>query len=458
MIHSQHSTLADSAGPAVAEAAHLRIDVAEPLRRRAVWALESLLAATGVRWKLAGNDETAQIGYGCEGTILSLDHDPTAWSFTDEEPVGDDVARVFWWLARVEEQLAPPDAFDRHGRFRAAASALVSEHTAAPVDEIVLSLRAALADTSIAAERPSWPAGHRFAVALTHDIDIPWLWSPGSVRRALRRARRGERSWTETAAALAAMPIWRLRGDDPCCNARHIGALEARHGASSTSYILHGHHAPADGPAAAYARGGERYRADVVASGGVLGLHGSYTTSEVPERLEQERASLAEVAQTNVVDHRFHYLRHRPVDHWPMVAAAGLRSDASLGHAERPGFRAGCSFPFRAWDHERDEPTDLVVVPLAFMDATLEPRYLDLDPGSREARAVVDDLIAHAAATGSGFSVLWHNDKLPPAPGHRRWTRLYEHVLARTAQAGGWATDTGSLAQAWRASTTGGAA
>src|SRR5690606_30523141 len=102
----------------------------------------------------------------------------------------------FWQLARVEELAGERD---RHGRFPAAASSLD------PLDPPLERLRARLG-----LEPPRW-AGARFAVALTHDVDVPWRWTRIGVRGAAARlrddvrARRGGAAARE-ARALGAMP------------------------------------------------------------------------------------------------------------------------------------------------------------------------------------------------------------------------------------------------------------
>jgi hypothetical protein len=412
----------------------------------ATWALESLLGALGIPWRTAAGEEQPDIGYGCPARLLELPYVPAAWRMSPgSQPEGDELALAFWWLARVEELHPRDDQLDQRGRFRARASAWTGGLTDAPVDRIVARWREQLR----AELGGAWPGTHGFALALTHDIDLPSWWTPRATRRALRRARYGDERWAPTLWTLARTLGWKATGADPCCNAAAIARLEARYGARSTSYMLNGFHAPADGSGATYERVANRYRDDALAGGGVIGLHGSYTSSAVPGRLAAEQADLVQATGSPVPDHRFHYLRHLPARDWPLVAAAGMTSDSSLGYVERPGFRAGFSFPYRAWNHELGRPIDLVVVPLAFMDATLEPRHLDLDPASPAARELVDELLAYGAANGSGFSILFHNDKLAPAPGSRRWARLYEYLLGRARDLGAWQVDTGSVATAW---------
>ena len=181
-----------------------------------------------VRWVAGELCAAAGLLIGEGGTPLQLD---PAW----------DLASAAALLAREEEIGAP---VDEHGRFLASASSLAPG--AAPLDELVLALRAA-ATTAGAEPAPAYPGGARFAVALTHDIDTPWRWSrrgllgAGSrLKRALVTGDLGEARLE--AAGLALAPLHRLRGSDPNWSHRRFAALERKHDYRSTCFVLAAHH------------------------------------------------------------------------------------------------------------------------------------------------------------------------------------------------------------------------
>lgn len=413
---------------------------APQLRAKASWALAELMVRARVReWKLADDA-------GEQDADLTLPHDPRAWEFAADaapDPAADPLACTFWWLARVEELLAPANAFDEHGRFRWEASLLarLEDPLAAPVDELAERLAAGpLAPWVVprAADEPAW------RLVPTHDIDLPWRWTRTGTRRALRAARDAVRRGRILAAlrelgALVTRPAWLLARTDPWHNARRITRLEQRLGARSTSYHLVARTAPEDGEAALDARGAT-YAAAL--PDGWSGLHGSYVTSEQPDQLAIERARLQErLPGQAITDHRFHYLRHRPVDAWPHLAAAGFRTDASLGYAERPGFRAGTTHPFRAWSHADDAPLDLLVIPLALMDASFDERYLNVRSRSAR-RRIATEVLDRIARHGGCASLLVHNDRLCNGASDG-WTALYRHLLRHVRDTGGAAITAG---------------
>jgi len=185
--------------------------------------------------------------------------------------------------------------------------------------------------------------------------------------------------------------------------------VEQEHGTRSTFFLLAGHNHPADGP---FPETYERLRPRLVealeAGGAEIGVHGSYTTAEDPERLEREKEELERLAGP-IQGHRYHYLRLDPARNLAPLARAGFTYDSSLGYPGAIGFRAGIAQPFRPWDHAADRPLDLLEIPLAFMDATFDERYLDLP--ARKAEAHLMRLVEWAAENGGGFAVLWHTDR-----------------------------------------------
>lgn len=83
------------------------------------------------------------------------------------------------------------------------------------------------------------------------------------------------------------------------------------------------------------------------------------------------------------------------------------------------------------------------------MDATLEPRYLNI--GLVDAwPAVVEPLLASWTSRGAAVSVLWHNDKVATRSAGW-WSELYERILATARDQGIWLTDVDGIEAEWRA-------
>jgi len=374
------------------------------VERRARWVLDSIGAT--------------ELGFGDD-----VPYSASAWEQVErgERPVGDDVAEGFFHLARVEERNGPRD---EHGRFRAEWSCLD------PLDPPLERLRRRLGLES----KP-------FAVALTHDVDSPWRWTRIGLRGAAARLKRDVRQGRlvlalREATGLATAPVHRLRGSDPNWRFEQIVSEERRRGATgSTFYVLGAHHDPHDGAAPdAYARLRPRLVETLRDAGAEIGLHGSYSAAESPARLQEEKATLEALAGP-VRGHRYHYMRADPHRNLAPLAELGFAYDTTLGFPDAVGFRAGIGRPFRPWDFDRDEPLDLLELPLAAMDATLaEERYLGL--AAKRAEPQLMRLLDWAAEHGGGFAILWHPDRFDPLTS-AGWDRLYSRVLEGIRERGG---------------------
>lgn len=386
------------------------VTVPERVERRARWVLDTL-GATDLRF---GDD---------------LPYAADAWESVEhgERPEGDELADAFFHLARVEEWSGVRDERDR---FPASASCLD------PLDPPLERLRRELG------HEPPRYGDARFAVALTHDVDVPWRWTRIGIRGAAARLRHGA---LHEAGALARVPLHKLRGTDPNWRFAEIAAEERAHGArGSTFYVMAGHGHRADGAAPeSYERLRPKLVETLLESGSEVGLHGSYLAAEDLGRLAAEKEKLDALAGA-VEGHRYHYLRVDPHRNLVPLAGLGFRYDTTLGFPDALGFRAGIAHPFHPWDFEKEEPAQIVEVPLAAMDATLaEKRYAGLS--AAQAKPQLMALLDRAAEHGGGFSILWHPERFD-APSARGWDRLYFEVLDAVRERGGVCLPAGELA------------
>jgi peptidoglycan/xylan/chitin deacetylase (PgdA/CDA1 family) len=413
----------------------LEVDAPESFTARARWTLETLLSA-------CASPAAEAVRYGHSG---GLEASEQAWRYfesgsADAPLLGeggmvdfgdgghDLVASAFWHLSRWEERAGT--IRDEHGRFPASAALADPERPA--VDSLLQQFRAAVGD---AGRTP-------FTVALTHDVDTPWRWSgPRALLGAASRARVALRDHRPRDAAaeglgLAAAPFRRLRGTDPNWSYERIAAIERAHGGRSTYFVMAGNHHPADGPdPAAYDRLRPAIVAQIAAQGDEVGLHPSYTSSQVPERIAEERARLEQLTGAPVPGVRFHYLRHDTHTTLPELDRLGFGYDSSQGYGDAIGLRAGFSFPYRPYHLAEERPLGLVELPLAVMDATLaEQRYLGLPPTAALERML--RLLDRVAEVGGTVAILWHVDRFSREYAHG-WDRVYDSVLEWVAGRGG---------------------
>ena len=213
----------------------------------------------------------------------------------------------------------------------------------------------------LGAEPPRY-RGARFAVALTHDVDVPWRWTRigvlGAAARLKGHALAGRVGPAlHEASGLARVPVHKLRGTDPNWRFAEIAAEEREHDAPvrrsscwpATATVPT---APRRRRTTGCGRGSSRRCSR---PGAEVGLHGSYLAADELDRLARERVLLAQL-DGPLLGHRYHYLRVDPHRNLVPLAGLGFRYDTSLGFPDALGFRAGIAHPFRPWDFARDQP------------------------------------------------------------------------------------------------------
>jgi hypothetical protein len=314
---------------------------------------------------------------------------------------------------------------------------------------------------------PLWPAGKRFAVCLTHDVDL--VSTTATLRQVGRFARAGRAPGIagkhESFARLARPPARVVRSlghriarsPSTARTMERSAAVEAKRGAFASYFFTvppSTHRSRYDcvyAPDDRCTFRGKRLRiADMMralhADGHDVGLHGSYGAALEPDALTAERGFLQQATGLEITTTRQHFLRWDVRYSAHHQEAAGLKADSSLGFNRNVGFRAGTSLPFHPFDADRGHRLDLLEVPLVIQDtALLGPAALGLDLDG--AKALVGELIDSIADVEGVATLLFHPDKLArPA-----WLALYEWALDHALERGGWLTSLRTLQEWWSA-------
>lgn len=344
-------------------------------------------------------------------------------------------------------------AADRYGRVPATANALVALHLER--SPVVSRAGRALADCArrAAGRRPvrqlaPWPDHRRWALALTHDLDVVRWWPVFTVRRLAELLRRGEigralRVMEAAVVAGAGSPVVRAL--------EAVIAAERSRRLVSTWFVLCGtptvstmaagdltYH-----PESALTR---RLLAAMAAAGGEIGLHGSFVTYAAPDEFGRQRERLRQVTDREIAGVRQHFLRLRPGATQRAMAEQGFEYDASIGFPDRNGFRHGLADIAPVWDHGEGRTLSIDEVPVVWMDRALSKYRGTEDPG-----AWVTDGIALAdeARAVEGLWVgVWHPN-LAPALGFPGAPEAYGSLLDALIERAPYVGRMGELV-AWR--------
>ncbi|MBT3208566.1 MAG: hypothetical protein HN704_02285 [Bacteroidetes bacterium] len=135
----------------------------------------------------------------------------------------------------------------------------------------------------------------------------------------------------------------------------------------------------------------------VNANGFINGLHKSCDKLSINEEIEK--------GNLNTTFNRYHFLNFLPHRDWKKLSDSIVNFDASLGFAERYGFRNSYGNAFQPFNISEMKPYNFIIAPLNFMDGTFH-RYMKIDT-NRIGNIIID--FFEKNKYNCLFSLLWHN-------------------------------------------------
>ncbi len=155
-----------------------------------------------------------------------------------------------------------------------------------------------------------------------------------------------------------------------------------------------------------------------------IGIHLSYNaTDKGIDTMKAEKELLEKYAQGTITRNRSHYLKLRLPSTYRQLIRAGITEDYTMGYAEESGFRSGTSHSHYWYDLEKEQQSELRIIPLVFMDTSFI--HHKKIPAS-EAKIILEQLIHEIQIHGGDSCILWHNNHLSPAiPEFLPWLDLY---------------------------------
>ncbi|NIR46962.1 hypothetical protein GWO43_00560 [candidate division KSB1 bacterium] len=289
-------------------------------------------------------------------------------------------------------------------------------------------------------EIPPIPAGHKFFVCLTHDVDFagirrhkfdPTMW--GFIYRALVgsffAALKGRLSWSKVIkkwmAVLSLPGVYLGLARDFWFQFDRYLKIDKNFG--STFFIIPFKNSPGDEKAVkASRRRAVRYDITdisklakaILDEGYEIGLHGIDAWHDSAKG-RQEMNRICEVVDCSEIGVRMHWLYFD--EHSPQaLEKAGFIYDSSFGHNDAVGHRAGTTQAFQPMGAQI-----LLELPLHIMDTALfYGKRMNLSDS--QAAALCDRLIEDAVRFGGSLTINWHHRSLAP---ERLWGEFYSNLL-----------------------------
>ncbi|WP_281194370.1 polysaccharide deacetylase family protein [Halorubrum sp. F4] len=316
-----------------------------------------------------------------------------------------------------------------------------------------------------------WPDGFDFAVCLTHDLDHVTRYSlTQTYRRVKQKASAHSRARSISEESLVgsnASDLLRsiaIEGRSVLQTIQHTGTdpyhsldqwLDAERtiGAKSTFFILPTPLPPYHSTDPEYRfsdsilfEGRKQTVAKTIRQidnlGWEIGLHPTWYSFDDVDKLQQEKSELEDIVGSEVESVRSHCL-HYDIRQTPRVQeAVGFKYDSTLGFNRNIGFRFGTSYPWKLYDLQSNNSTNIVEIPLHVQDTALfRPKGLDLAPD--DAIKYVKELTNRVRNVGGVLTLSWHPSKIDK----NGWLDSYRQILSFLNDQNAWITTVAEIGE-----------
>jgi len=158
-----------------------------------------------------------------------------------------------------------------------------------------------------------------------------------------------------------------------------------------------------------------------------VGIHPGYHDNESERHTRIELTRLQEIVGRPVTISRQHFLKMSMPETYRALHSMGIQADYTMGFAQTVGYRAGTSRPFFWYDYERDEKTELLIVPFWGMD-TVIVRHMGWQPS--DAMEHMEQAMQEVAGLGD-WRMIWHNETVSDEREWAGWKAVFEYQFKR---------------------------
>jgi peptidoglycan/xylan/chitin deacetylase (PgdA/CDA1 family) len=271
----------------------------------------------------------------------------------------------------------------------------------------------------------SYPENKKFAVCLTHDIDVLYFPKLTTIFDSYRSLLKGQ---VKNSFNLFKSLI--NKKYNPWWNIKEIIKLEEKYNANSSFYFL-----TLDKNEKDFNFNIEDVEPElkyIIDKGCEVGLHGGFGEYNNLEKITEKKMRLEKVLNKKIVGFRNHYLKFKVPDTWEVLCKAGFKYDTTFGYADSAGFRNGMCHPFKPFNIQTDREIDIFEIPLIIMDNTLfDYMQLDIAGAWKNIKLLIDTVEKYKGV----ITILWHNTYMI-----NEKRDLYEKILKYCANKDAWMT------------------
>ena len=155
-----------------------------------------------------------------------------------------------------------------------------------------------------------------------------------------------------------------------------------------------------------------------------MGLHPSYVSYDNLEQIGIEKKRLENIIGKKVTSARCHFLRVNLPETYREFIKQGITDDYTMIFASQSGYRTGLCVPYKWFDLQKNETTNLTIHTSIIMEGTLRD-YNKLS--AENAKHSTLYLLQDVKNFGGEFISIFHNDSFVPE--QKKWIEVYEKLL-----------------------------
>jgi len=159
--------------------------------------------------------------------------------------------------------------------------------------------------------------------------------------------------------------------------------------------------------------------------GYIIGIHPSYTSSEVAGRIAYEKEKLDRILGKQVTQSRQHFLKYRDPESFEELDSCGIRDEYSLCPIHVCGYLRGMAKAFPWYDIKRERISTLMLHPVMVMDRALQ-KYQGYTADN--AWEKIKQEMEICLSFGGDFVILWHNTTLSETGEWKGWRLVWEQL------------------------------
>ncbi len=282
--------------------------------------------------------------------------------------------------------------------------------------------------------RVLYPDNKKFAVCLTHDIDVLFFSKKEIIKQVIKK--NIGVSYNKPLPGLYSLIDKRK---SPLFNVRQIVEIEKKYNANSTFFFLALKKNERDFNYKIYEI--EDVFKIIKDNNSEIGLHAGHHAYNDLNKLKEEKNSLENCVKAKIIGIRNHFLKFSTPQTWEIQSFAGFKYDTSYGYNDAAGFRNGLCHPFSPFNSSSNKYVDIMEIPLTLMDCTLD-RYMRLDINN--SWKYIKKFIDKVEQVGGIFNLLWHNSYFFEGN-----LELYVKILDYCQSKGAWLTSGENIYKWW---------